>query len=123
MISSLFGSYDAQNSIGLPISYKFRHLDGSLAKVQETNEYDIKKIEYKPKKLISWSALDELLNSGEINKLSTLKIDLRKMVDYSDINNTDNVADKNITIPSNIKELYLLGPNNLTENITSFTCL
>ena len=43
VIANLFSNYDAKNSIGLPISYRLRNLDGTLASIQSVDEYVIKK--------------------------------------------------------------------------------
>ncbi|MDR3319069.1 MAG: thiol-activated cytolysin family protein, partial [Clostridiales bacterium] len=61
IISAMLGNYDPKSNIGLPLSYKFRHLDGSLALMRSSDEYDIKTVKYLPEKVINWSYLDSLI--------------------------------------------------------------
>ncbi len=108
IIDALKSSYNPSKNIGLPLSYKFRHLDGSLSQVQSSDEYDIKTVKYLPKKLMDWTYWDNLISTEEIRKISDLKID------FSAITN-DN-AKKTLAIPANISTLSLFGGNDIREN-------
>ncbi len=110
-IANLFNQNENVESVcGLPISYSFRHLDGSLAKFQSTNEYIVKDVKYVPKYIADWSYLDELVESQEIRKLTELKLDLNGM--YTTPN-----ANKLITVPQNIEKLEIVGPNDIRDNV------
>ena len=39
------------------------------------------------------------------------------MLNYNDLENSDINANKTITIPENIKDFYLIGPNNVTKQV------
>ena len=134
-IFSQFNGDEKPNGDGaLPISYTMRHLDGSIAKIQDTKEYTIKHVTYNPKKLMDWSFLDTLIKNGTLFKNDTLTLDFSAMVDYSskkennvegtdnvenstNVSGNDTVANRTITIPDNIKELTIIGPNRGTTLI------
>jgi len=107
-LKNIFGSYDALSSVGMPISYTFRHVDGSLAKIQESNEYVIKNIEYKPKKIMNWDFYTTLVESEEIRGLSEFVVDVSS-VDSGEVNQT-------IVIPSNIEKIVFYGDNDITTD-------
>ncbi len=112
-----FGDYDVRESAGLPISYKFRHLDGSFAKIQTSNEYDVKHVKYKPLRLYDWSNYDELLASRNINQLDELILDFSAMADFHDLKNSRTNASRTIVIPENIDRLVIRGPYDLTRDL------
>lgn len=116
-IASFFDSYDASSSVGLPILFRIRNFDGTLAKFQDTSSYVIKEVIYNPKRILSWSFLTDLISDGSIFDTETLKIDLSSMLNYNDLENSDINANKTITIPENIKDFYLIGPNNVTKQV------
>lgn len=108
-LENIFGSYDALGSVGLPISYTFRHIDGSLAKLQESNEYIIKTIKYVPKKIMKWDFYDKLVETKEIRELTSLTIDITAI--------EDNVANKIVKIPSNIETMVFKGTNDIANKL------
>lgn len=116
-ISNLFASFNAADSVGLPISYKLRDFSGSLVDVHSSDEYTVKDIKYVPKKIMDWSYLNNLLQSGVMFTEPKIKIDLSAMVDYTNPSETNNTAKRTITIPSNVTEFFLIGPNNATNSI------
>ncbi len=127
VINSVFSTFNAAGSVGLPISYKLRNMDGSLLKIQDADEYTIKNVKYKPNRIMKWDYLNNLLQSGEILKQDNLSIDFSAMVDYTagvqvdDEGNTSDpmvaqlAANRTIKIPENIKTLHLIGPNAYAE--------
>lgn len=116
-LQSVFSEFNGSGEGALPISYTLRHLNGELAKVQSNNEYVIKHVTYNPKRLMDWSYLDKLLQDGSLFKSDKLKLDFSAMVDYSNPEEADTNANRTITIPDNINELYILGPNRGAQNI------
>ena len=116
-LSNIFSNFNAGGEGALPISYTMRHLNGELAKVQSYNEYVIKHVTYNPKKLMNWSYLDTLLQNGSFFESNSLKLDFSAMIDYSNPKKADTNANKTLTIPDNILDLYLIGPNRGAQNI------
>lgn len=107
---------NAESICGLPISYSFRHLDGSLAKIQDSNEYVVKNVKYVPKYLAKLDYLDELVQSKEIRNMTELKIDLSGLGDKTEINRI-------ISIPPNIEKFVLIGDNDIKKPNTTFNKL
>lgn len=102
----------SEKNLGLPISYTIMDASGAPAKLQDSKEYFIKHVEYKPKRIMNWGWLDKLINDGTLLNSDILKIDLSAMIDYSKgENGNDTVAERNIVIPSNVKELHIIGPS------------
>ena len=116
-LQSVFSEFNGSGEGALPISYTLRHLNGELAKIQSNNEYVIKHVTYNPKRLMDWSYLDTLLQDGSLFKSEKLKLDFSAMVDYSNPEEADTNANRTITIPDNINELYILGPNRGAQNV------
>lgn len=108
-LENIFGSYDAMSSVGLPISYTFRHIDGSLAKLQDSNEYFIKTVKYVPKKIMKWDFYDRLVETQEIRDMTELTIDITAI--------EDNVANKTVKIPSNIETIVFKGTNDISDKL------
>ena len=117
VISNIFQSFDATAAVGMPISYKLRHLNGEVAKIQDASEYVVKRVTYNPKKIMNWSYLDAIYSDGSIFNKDILKLDFSAMVNYEDLSKTDTQANKVIIIPSNITELHLIGPNDSAHKI------
>jgi len=108
----------------LPISYTIRHLDGSLARIEdEKSGYVIKEVEYVPKKVMEWSALKDAMDNLDETQ-SSLTLDLSRMINYdskdAEGNETDDGlynANYTIVLPKNIKTFTLIGPNDGNEGI------
>ena len=119
-LSSIFKTFDVSSTVGLPISYTMRHLQDNgnvAAKVQSCDEYVVKKVTYNPKKIMDWTFLGKLIEDGTIFEGQELKLDLSAMVDYNNLSQQPTNANRTITIPSNIKDFWLIGPNNATQSI------
>ncbi len=117
MISQIFASFNAADSVGLPISYRLRLLNGELHKIQETSEYVVKNVTYIPSKVRDWTYLDKILQDKSIKTMEELKIDLSSLVNFFDLESTNDDAQRTLVVPKNIKDLYLIGPNDLTDEI------
>ncbi|MBE6567886.1 MAG: hypothetical protein E7657_04425 [Ruminococcaceae bacterium] len=100
----------------LPISYTIRHLDGSLARLEDAKDYTVKNVEYIPNKVMDWSALKEIFEGLDEGSSSDLTIDLSRMVEYSARKTEDGQNDDlynanyTITLPRTIKTFTLIGP-------------
>lgn len=118
-LSSVFSSFNGienDPSSALPISYTLRHLDGTIAKVQSCEDYTVKHVEYKPKKLMDWSFLDTLIESKALFNDEKITLDFSAMINYSNLEENNVNANRQIVIPSNVKELIIKGPNDGTGN-------
>lgn len=106
-----------EDAIGMPVSYKIRHLDGEMAKLQDAASYVVKEVTYKPKKLISWDSLDRLILSGDYLKRTRVTIDLSSvLLKSSDFSQPGEVhAERIIKIPKNVEEFILIGANDQTD--------
>lgn len=115
---NLFNSYDVnENTVSAPISYTISNYDGSLASLQSSSKYIIKNIKYNPKRIMSWKHLDEILKDKSYLKMKELKIDLTAMLNFDDLPNSNNIANRTITIPENIEKFEIIGPNDIIESI------
>ena len=116
-LKNIFNTFNGNNDGALPISYTMRHLDGTLAKIQDCNEYTIKHVTYNPKKLMDWTFLDTLIKNGTLFTNDEITLDFSAMIDYSNTKEADTNAKRTITIPDNVKELTIIGPNRGSENV------
>ncbi len=108
---------NTEEAIGMPVSYKIRHLDGEMAKLQDAASYVVKEVTYKPEKLISWDSLDRLILSGNYLKSKRVTIDLSSVIlNSSDFSQPGEVhAERIIKIPKNVEEFVLIGANDQTD--------
>ena len=114
-LSDIFSASHNPNA-ALPISYTIRHLDGSLARIEDQKTYTVKNVEYIPKKLMKLDMLKTIFS--ELRPAQTyLTIDLSKMINYDGVaggNNEDFLkADYTIVLPAQIKNFTLIGANGL----------
>ncbi len=121
-LADFFSGSDNDYYLGMPISYRIRHLDGELAKIQSADTYVVKNVEYKPKKLMDWSSLKKIIEDQSIKKIDKLNLDLSGVVEYDLLNVTDDNANKYnanqiIRVPENISELTISGPNATLESV------
>ena len=116
-LMNIFSTFNGGGDGALPISYTMRHLDGSLAKIQDVSEYTIKHVTYNPKKLMDWSFLDALIKNGTLFNNNSITLDFSAMIDYSNPKEAETNAKRTITIPDNVKDLTIIGPNKGSENI------
>lgn len=116
-LTALFSEFNANGDGALPVSYTLRHLNGELAKIQSNNEYVIKHVTYNAKKIMDWSYLDKMIKDGSLFDSETLKLDFSSMIDFSDVSDEGIEVNRTITIPDNIKDLYIIGPNRGAQNI------
>ncbi len=114
------GAHDP--NAALPISYTIRHLDGTLARLEDTRDYTIKNVKYIPNKIMDWSALKKVFDDLKGNQTS-LTVDLSRMVEYNaretEEGENANLYNANYTIvlPSTIKTFKLIGPNDRAPDI------
>jgi len=111
IVSAMFRDYSPRNNIGMPLSYKFRHLDGSLALMRSSDEYDIKNVKYLPEKAINWSYLDSLIAEGKLAQMKELGLD------FGFVTSATTLAARTIYIPANIDKLYLYGANDVRGDL------
>lgn len=121
-LSEFFSETDNDYYLGMPISYRIRHFDGELAKIQTSDTYLVKNVEYKPKKLMDWSSLQTIIKDKSIEKIDKLNLDLSGVVEYDLLNVTDDDANKYnanqiIRVPKNINDLTISGPNATVESV------
>lgn len=117
-LASIFANFNSNNYTGLPISYRLSHLkDGSLAKIQGTDEYVVKEIKYSPTKVMSWDYLHTLIENKSIYKQSELKLDLTAFVNVKDPSKSKVDANEVVTVPDNINKLYLIGMNDTERDV------
>ncbi len=120
VLASLFLDYSPNEDIGLPISYRIRHLSGEIVKIQDYNEYIVKRVEYQKKRILNWSALDKMAEDGTLRDIDALRLDFSAVAfnsvkDKSGaiIDNPVTEANKTVAIPTNIKTLIIEGPNDI----------
>lgn len=116
-LNNIFNTFNGGGDGALPISYTMRHLNGELAKVQDASEYTIKHVTYNPKKLMDWSFLDTLIKNGTLFNSDEITLDFSAMIDYSNPDEADVNANRAVTIPDNVKQLTIIGPNKGAENV------
>lgn len=116
-LTNIFSTFNGNGEGALPITYTMRHLNGELQKIQNYNEYVIKHVTYNPRKIMNWDYLDKLIKNGTLFTSNSLVLDFSTMIDYSNPKEANTNANRTITIPSNIKELTLIGPNKGSQGI------
>lgn len=79
IVKALNEDYDPTKMVGVPISYKFRYLDGSICKVSAVNEYVTQKLTPKPITSLFIEADSTYVN---VNFSNTVNICLKTENDY-----------------------------------------
>lgn len=117
MLESWGDAISTEDAIGMPVSYKIRHLDGEMAKLQDAASYVIKEVTYRPKKLISWDSFDQMILNGSYLKSERVIIDLSSvLLNSSNFSQQGEVhAERIIKIPANVDEFTLIGSNNQAD--------
>ena len=66
---------------------------------------------------MDWSFLDTLIKNGTLFNNESITLDFSAMIDYSNPKDADTNAKRTITIPDNVKDLTIVGPNKGSEYV------